>query len=79
MNEDFKYWKKRSEDYEWMYKEQKYICDGYREITEEYLKRVKEKDIKIAMLMNERDSFYKIAQGNFDKTLDNKSTEFPDG
>ena len=39
------YWRQKCHDYEWMYKEQKDICDGYRKIIEELKSEMK--DLKI--------------------------------
>jgi hypothetical protein len=51
MNE---YYKQRCINYEFLYQEQKNICDEYRKLCNDYIKQIKEKDIQIAMLMNER-------------------------
>ena len=50
-----KYEKEKTIDYKFLFEEQKNISKGYKEIIEEYQNKIKEKDIRIAMLMRERE------------------------
>jgi len=33
---NIEFWRMKAHDYEWLYKEQKDICDGYKKIIYEY-------------------------------------------
>ena len=50
--QDIEFWRHKANDYEWMWKEQKDICDGYRRINEEKLIEIKDMNIKILELNN---------------------------
>ena len=35
-HKDLEFWRNKANDYEWLYKEQKDISDGYKKIIDEY-------------------------------------------
>jgi hypothetical protein len=46
---DIEYWRNKALDYEWMFKEQRNICNGYKEIIEELNIQIKKFNIEKAM------------------------------
>lgn len=47
--DEIEYWRKKSHDYEWLYKGQKEISDGRKEIIEELQQQIKKLNIEKAM------------------------------
>lgn len=76
MDKHLEYYKQRAINYELLYREQKSICDEYRELCNNYSKEIKEKDMQISMLLNERNT--KVALGKHDFPTSTKSTQFPE-
>ncbi len=43
IDSEIEYWKRKTKEYEWLYKEQKDLCDGFKKLLDEYRERLDEK------------------------------------